>query len=88
LSGVLENIWRYIETLQCIHLLPEIVRPAGFDETVEKMLVEKDIGKRKELILKAVKMLYDEVSYIPLNVEPRLRPELEDIADELIANRL
>ena len=52
MSRVLENIWRFIETLQGIHLLPEIVRPAGFDETVAKMLVKKDIEKRKELILK------------------------------------
>ena len=50
----------------------EMVRPEGYDETVKKLLLEKDSGKRKELILKAVKIFYDEVSFIPLNVEARL----------------
>jgi peptide/nickel transport system substrate-binding protein len=50
----------------------EMVRPEGYDETVKKLLLEKDSGKRRELIFKAVKLFYDEVSFIPLNVEARL----------------
>ncbi len=50
----------------------EMVRPAGFDDAVKEILVETDSGKRKKLIYKATKLLYDDVAFIPLNIETRL----------------
>ncbi len=50
----------------------DMVRPAGFDDLVRELLVEKDAGKQKALIYQTTKMLYDDVTFITLNVEPRL----------------
>jgi peptide/nickel transport system substrate-binding protein len=50
----------------------EMVRPAGFDDAVKEILVETDAGKRKELIYKATKVLFDDAAFIPLNIETRL----------------
>ena len=49
-----------------------MARPDGFDDIVNKALIEKDPGKQKALILQAAKVLYDDVTFINLNVETRL----------------
>jgi len=52
--------------------VPDMARPEGFDDIVNKALVEKDPDKQKALILQAAKVLYDDVTFINLNVETRL----------------
>jgi peptide/nickel transport system substrate-binding protein len=45
--------------------VPEMKRPEGFDELIDKAVVEKDPNKSLELTKQLVKMAYDEAMYIP-----------------------
>ena len=51
---------------------PDMARPAGFDDLVDKALLAKDIETQKAIFHQINQMIYDEVMCIPLNVEPRL----------------
>ncbi|MBW1860947.1 MAG: ABC transporter substrate-binding protein [Deltaproteobacteria bacterium] len=52
--------------------IPDTARPAGYDAPVKKALAEKDPEARKALIHQAAKLLYDDVTFIPMYVEARL----------------
>jgi len=51
---------------------PDMKRPAGFDDLVNKLLMAKDLEDQKDIFKKINRIVMDEVMYIPINVEPRL----------------
>jgi ABC-type transport system substrate-binding protein len=52
--------------------IPDTARPAGYDDIVNKAFTEPDPEIQKALILDASKLLYDDVTFIPLYVAARL----------------
>jgi len=52
--------------------IPDTTRPAGYDDIVNKAFTEPDPKIQKALMLDASKLLYDDVTFIPLYVVARL----------------
>ena len=52
--------------------IPDTARPAGYDAIVNKALAEKDNEAQKALIHQASKLMYDDITIIPMYVEARL----------------
>ncbi len=52
--------------------IPDTARPAGYDDIVNKAFTTPDPVIQKALILDASKLLYDDVTFIPLYVAARL----------------
>ena len=52
--------------------IPDTARPAGYDDIVNKAFTEPDPKIQKTLMLDASKLLYDDVTFIPLYVIARL----------------
>jgi ABC-type transport system substrate-binding protein len=61
--------------------VPDMARPDGLDDVINKALVERDPEKQKALILQAAKILDDDVTFINLNVEARLNIVEKDVHD-------
>ncbi len=51
---------------------PDMLRPEGFDRLVKQAMGEVDKGKRDKMARQASKLLFDDVTFIPLNQEARL----------------
>ena len=45
---------------------PAVKRPAGFDDTLSKAMMEPDYQKRAPLLMAMEKMMYDDVFQVPL----------------------
>ena len=61
--------------------VPDMARPAGMDDFIKKALAEIDPEKQKALLMQVSKLLYDDVSFIPLNLEMRLFAFDKDVHD-------
>ncbi|MBW1862902.1 MAG: ABC transporter substrate-binding protein [Deltaproteobacteria bacterium] len=53
-------------------IMPDMARPAGFDDLVNKLLMAKDLETKKTVVNKINKMVVDEVMYIPLGDKTRV----------------
>jgi len=60
---------------------PDMARPEGIDEIIQKAVRTRDKGGQKALMLQASKMLYDDVTFIPLNLEARLMVTKKTLKD-------
>ena len=65
--------------------VPDMARPAGLDDLVKKALVSKDPETQKALMNQAAKILHDDATFIPLNVEARLFIMDKDVHDYVFA---
>lgn len=58
--------------LSTVKHAPDMARPDGLDDVIKKAIATPDEAEQKQLIMKASKLIYDDVTFIPFNLEARL----------------